>query len=265
MAAGLTDSATLSLGLNPTGTITFYLFAPGSTSSTPLSSAVYTATVPVSHGDGTYDISQATSTTGSNVPTTTGTYQWEAIYSSDNNNSSASSPFGTEPEDAVSARIAITPNAVNAVGTAETFTITVTATPSATTPSFGTPTISYSHQPDLLAPISATFVSQTSNVATYSVTINSDQVGTFVITATDMVTFTDSRGKQVIDTVTTNGSGGNSGPATKNYVNATIAITPNAVNAVGTSETFTVTVTVLTPATTAGQAITFSFGTPTIS
>ena len=182
---------------------------------------------------------------------------------------------GPATKNYVNATIAITPNAVNAVGTSETFTVTVTALTPATTAgqaitfSFGTPTISYSQTPDLLAPTSATFVSQTGNVATYSVTINSDQVGTFVVSASDTVNFTDPNASAGHNTasvsVSTSGSGANSGPATKNYVNATIAITPNAVNAVGTSETFTVTVTVLTPATTAGQAITFSFGTPTIS
>src|SRR5262249_13441675 len=44
----LMDSATLSGGYSPTGTITFYLMGPGSTSSTPLSSAVYADTVTVS-------------------------------------------------------------------------------------------------------------------------------------------------------------------------------------------------------------------------
>ena len=70
--------------------------APGATSSTPLSSAVYTDTVTVS-GDGTY-----TTATGNNpggyVPTAAGTYQWVAVYSGDSNNSCVTSPFGSEPE-----------------------------------------------------------------------------------------------------------------------------------------------------------------------
>src|SRR5262249_23555753 len=40
---------------------------------------------------------------------------------------------------------------------------------------------------------------------------------------------------------TTNGTAGNSGPATKTWVNAKIEITPNATNAVGQPHTFTVT------------------------
>ena len=57
----LSDSATLAGGDNPGGTITFYLMAPGSTSGTPLSSAVYTDAVNVS-GDNTYSTSSGTST-----------------------------------------------------------------------------------------------------------------------------------------------------------------------------------------------------------
>jgi hypothetical protein len=94
--AKLNDSATLSGGSNPTGTITFYLLPPGSTASTPLSAAVYTNVVSV-NGNGTYS-----TTTGSNpggyVPTATGTYQWVAVYSGDGTNPSVTSPFGSEPQ-----------------------------------------------------------------------------------------------------------------------------------------------------------------------
>ena len=66
----LTDSASLSGGDNPTGTITFYLFAPGVTPNGTDSNNVYSDTVTVS-GNGTY-----TTSTGSNaggyLPTTTG-------------------------------------------------------------------------------------------------------------------------------------------------------------------------------------------------
>jgi hypothetical protein len=92
----LNDSATLSGGDSPTGTITFYLFAPGATASTPLSSAVYTDTVTVS-GDGTYTTAGQGNHASGFVPTATGTYQWVAIYSGDTNNSGVTCPFGSEP------------------------------------------------------------------------------------------------------------------------------------------------------------------------
>ena len=70
---GLSDSATLAGGYNPTGTITFTLVAPNGTT------VVQTETVTVS-GDGTY------STPTGVVPTAIGTYQWFVRYSGDSNN-----------------------------------------------------------------------------------------------------------------------------------------------------------------------------------
>src|SRR5262249_20532318 len=85
----------------------------------------------------------------------------------------------------VNALISISPlTPVNVVGNPETFTITVTAFPAATgTPTFGTPTLSYNPTPDLQAPPTATLVGINGNVATYTVTINSDKVGNFTVTA----------------------------------------------------------------------------------
>ena len=77
----LTDEATLSSGNNPTGTITFTLYAPGGV--TP----VDTETVTVI-GNGAY-----VTPTGYTLPTTgavTGNYQWDASYSGDVNNDPAS-------------------------------------------------------------------------------------------------------------------------------------------------------------------------------
>ena len=77
----LKDTAVLSGGYEPTGTITFTLHNPGGT-------LVDTETVTVS-GNGSY-----TTPTGYTLPTTgtdTGTYQWDASYTSGNaNNSNAS-------------------------------------------------------------------------------------------------------------------------------------------------------------------------------
>ena len=80
-AVTLTDTATLAGGFSPTGTITFTLFHNGGT--TP----VDTETVAV-NGNGTYP-----TPTGFTLPATgtvTGTYQWDATYSGDANNTPAS-------------------------------------------------------------------------------------------------------------------------------------------------------------------------------
>jgi hypothetical protein len=81
----LQDSLTLSGGFNPTGTVDFYLFAPGVTPALDFSNAVYHETDTVSNG-------AASTATGYVLPTTgtvTGTYQWESHYSGDNLNNPA--------------------------------------------------------------------------------------------------------------------------------------------------------------------------------
>src|SRR5262249_59239456 len=75
----LKDSAVLSGGYHPTGSITFTLVYNNAT--------VDTETVPV-NGNGTY-----TTPTGFTLPTSgtaTGTYQWNASYTSDGNNNPVS-------------------------------------------------------------------------------------------------------------------------------------------------------------------------------
>src|SRR5262249_35450371 len=78
----LTDLARLANGFNPTGSITFTLVAPGG-------ATVDSETVKV-NGNGVY-----TTPTGFTLPSggaATGTYQWDASYSGDPNNSAISDP-----------------------------------------------------------------------------------------------------------------------------------------------------------------------------
>jgi hypothetical protein len=89
----LTDSATLSGGFHPTGTITFTLLFNGG--ATP----VHTETVTV-NGNSTY-----TTPTGFTLPTTgmvAGTYQWDATYNGDPNNNTASDKNATNEQVIVS-------------------------------------------------------------------------------------------------------------------------------------------------------------------
>ena len=79
----LTDSATLGGGFNPTGTITFTLYAPDGTT------VVDTLTVAV-NGNGIY------STPGGFTPTTAGNYEWAVNYSGDvDNNPAAAAGLST--------------------------------------------------------------------------------------------------------------------------------------------------------------------------
>ena len=90
----LNDSATLSGGFNPTGTITFYLFAPGVTPNSSESNNVYSDVITIGTnsgsvtGNGTYTTAMGTNP-GGYTPTVTGTYQWVAVYSGDSNNAGA--------------------------------------------------------------------------------------------------------------------------------------------------------------------------------
>jgi hypothetical protein len=83
----LNDSATLSSGFNPTGTITFNLYDPDQ--ATCLGAPRFTQTVTVS-GNGTY------STSGGFVTDKAGTWRWTAAYSGDGNNDPASSGCNDE-------------------------------------------------------------------------------------------------------------------------------------------------------------------------
>jgi hypothetical protein len=101
----LNDSATLSQGNNPTGTVTFYLFAPGVTPNANLSNNVYADQVTV-NGNGTYTTASGNNPGGYQA-TQAGTYEWVAVYSGDSNNKSASSPFGSEPQPVSPSQIAV--------------------------------------------------------------------------------------------------------------------------------------------------------------
>src|SRR5205814_812552 len=86
--ATLNDAATLSGGFGPTGTITFNLYDPDQAGCTGTPRFTQTVTV---NGNGTY------STTGGFPADKSGTWNWTATYSGDNNNAPAASNCGSEP------------------------------------------------------------------------------------------------------------------------------------------------------------------------
>ncbi len=87
----ISDTATLSGGANPTGTITFTVFGPNNPTCT--GAPVFTSTVPV-NGAGNYQ-------SGPFTPTAPGSYNWVAVYSGDATNSPATSPCGAANETSV--------------------------------------------------------------------------------------------------------------------------------------------------------------------
>jgi hypothetical protein len=104
-ATTVTDTATLSGGFGPTGTITFNLYGP-STTANCTTTPVHTETVTVT-GNGSY------TTPAGATPSQAGTYWWTASYSGDSGNKAAASGCGDE-------QVTITPVASPALTTAPT-------------------------------------------------------------------------------------------------------------------------------------------------
>src|SRR4029079_19530798 len=140
----------------------------------------------------------------------------------------------------VNARISITPNATNEINDPHTFTVTLEKdlgggagfVPFAGATVNVTLTPSNGATPNPAGPFSGT----------------TDAAGHFMVTftsptpaqVTGNATWTGTLGTPTPFTVTTNGTGGNSGPAVKAFVSANIQITPeNATNPVGTNHLLT--------------------------
>jgi hypothetical protein len=93
----LGDTAHLTGGSNPTGTITFTLYGPNdSTCSTP----IYSEDVTVDNGNDDYSTNGSGSPTGGNIAPSAGTYQWIASYSGDDNNEAAGPTACDDPAEA---------------------------------------------------------------------------------------------------------------------------------------------------------------------
>jgi len=137
----------------------------------------------------------------------------------------------------VDANIQISPNGTNRVGASHTFTAHVnvnTGSGFANAPANTPITFTIDSGPGTPnPPTSCVTVGSTGSCTT---TITSAVTGVTTVSAHTTVTV----GGLPL-TRDTNGSGGNSGPAVKTWVNARISIAPNATNAVGQPHTFTVT------------------------
>jgi uncharacterized repeat protein (TIGR01451 family) len=151
---------------------------------------------------------------------------------------------GTATKHYVSAALTVTPSsATNEVGQAHVFTITLTANPGeAGAPSnfVITPSVSPMNN---LTQNTTTCASPgiEGNVATCTYTINADTAGTYVLNASGQVTMDG----QTIQ-LTTVGGAGTHGPATKHYVDASIAVSPlRATNVITHQHVFTITLTAI--------------------
>ena len=139
----------------------------------------------------------------------------------------------------VSGTVAIAANGVNEVNHQHVFTITATQAPGAATPATtANITPSVSPAPSSSSTTCGSAVAFVGNVATCTYTINNTAAGVFTVNASASFVI----GGITINR-TTNGTGGNSGPATKRFVDLRIAASPlTATNNVGVNHVFTFTV-----------------------
>ena len=182
-----------------------------------------------------------TTNTGS-TPLLVGAYQWVASYQTTPTGAiEASGLCGDASEQVaiVDAKISISPNGTNPVGTPHIFTITVNAFPAGLSVSFTSITPSVTPAPgSQISTCGSPTLSNGGNTATCTVTINSAVAQTFTANATAVVQI----GSASL-TRTTDGLLGDSGPATKTYVDANINLSPaSKTNAVGSAHTITATV-----------------------
>ena len=105
VGSGLTDTATISQGYNPTGTLTFTLYGPSSTASCTSADQVGQTTSAV-RGNGQY-------TSSTIMPSQAGTYWWIAAYGGDTDNNGVADTCGSSGETSTVAPVtpSITTNA----------------------------------------------------------------------------------------------------------------------------------------------------------
>ncbi|WP_433501493.1 choice-of-anchor P family protein [Sphaerimonospora sp. CA-214678] len=131
----VSDTATLSDGYHPTGTVTFRLFGPGDTDcATPIATRTGSVTESGTAASGDVTIGAA------------GTYRWTAVYSGDDHNDSVTSPCSAEqvtvtPQRLTGRAYGLTANAslagiqlVNIAPTPDTGDISTTSTGATTVP-----------------------------------------------------------------------------------------------------------------------------------
>ena len=132
----VSDTATLSGGNAPTGSITFKLYGPDDAACG--GAAVFSSTVPV-NGNGDYN-------SGNFTRTAVGTYRWIASYSGDIDNDAVSGACN-DPNESVVVTAAATPTPTPTPTATPTATLSPTATPPATPTPSPSPTASPSPSP----------------------------------------------------------------------------------------------------------------------
>jgi hypothetical protein len=221
-------------GATPTGNVTFDWFLNGTCTGAPAANSG-----PV----GPLDASGNFDATGFTFPVNTaGQRAFKAHYLGDATHPAADG--ACEPLTVVDANISITPNGVNEVGQSHTFTAHVNVNDGSgggfVSAPAGTP-ITFTIDSGPGTPNPPTSCNTVGTTGSCTTTITSAVVGTTVVSAHTTVSV-----GGVSLTRDTNGTGGNSGPANKVWVNANIQINPPTdTNAVDTNHVLTITVNAL--------------------
>ena len=118
IGATINDTATLSGGINPTGTITFKLYASQADCEND-ANALFEDPVNVDNGNADY-------TSGNYTTTAAGNFFWKASYSGDNNNSAVAGVCGEDGETSVVGKAPSTLNTEQSFYPNDTATVTAT-------------------------------------------------------------------------------------------------------------------------------------------
>jgi len=123
VGVSVTDTANLSGGASPTGTITFRLYGPSATAVCTAGNLVFTSNAIPVNGNGSYPSAPGF------APTTAGTYRWIASYSGDANNVAVAGNCGDANETVVITQatpsMSTTASAGGAIGVSVTDTATI--------------------------------------------------------------------------------------------------------------------------------------------
>jgi hypothetical protein len=220
----------------PAGTlINFSIAAGGVGTLTPTSCTTVGTTGSCSVTD-TSSTAGVDHVTASTTLTIVGTYNSVMLTRSTDTTHGSSGPATKEWVDA---KISITPNGTNAVGATHTFTAHVDVNPGTGFVSAPAGTlINFSIAAGGVGTLTPTSCTTVGTTGSCSVTDTSSTVGVDVVSASTTVTVKGTF-SAVMLTRSTDGTHGSSGPATKEWVDAKISITPNGTNAVGATHTFT--------------------------